>query len=141
MALARFVRLHEASETDCSRIGPPRFAVLIARSPAGVALVFNRWREVWELPGGLIDAGESPRDCAVREFREEAGGEAGELEWLGLVEVNDGNTHFGAVYRCTARFMPDAFQSEETTALAFWTPRQAPQPMGQTDSALLNRHG
>jgi 8-oxo-dGTP diphosphatase len=135
MSLARFVTLHAVPENA----GEPRFAVLIARTPAGIALVFNRWRKVWELPGGLIDAGETARDCAVREFREETGGEAGDTEWLGLVEVNDGSTHFGAVYRCTARFVPETFESEETGGLAFWNRGHAPSPLGNTDIALLNR--
>jgi hypothetical protein len=30
--------------------------VVLARSPTGVVLVFNRYRKVWELPGGLVDA-------------------------------------------------------------------------------------
>ena len=71
MGLARFVQVQAMPEGS----GSPRFAVLIAKTPDGVVLVFNRWRHVWELPGGLIDAGESARDCAAREFREEAGGQ------------------------------------------------------------------
>ena len=38
--------------------------MVIAHSRDGVVLVFNRYRHVWELPGGLIDAGESPREAA-----------------------------------------------------------------------------
>ena len=145
MALARFVTLHEIPE-DLSAggragIAAPRFAVLLAHAPLGITLVFNRYRLVWELPGGLIDPGESARDCAAREFHEEAGGDAGELEWLGVVEVNDGSTHFGAVYRCTARQVPAAFTSEETGGIAFWRRDRAPQPLGHTDAALLNRFG
>ncbi len=135
MALARFVALHELPEGS----GSPRFAVLLAETPRGVVLVFNRWRRVWELPGGLIDPGESARECAARVFREEAGGEPGELAWVGLVEVDDGGTHFGAVYRCTVRSMPVSYESDETGGLAWWTRDSAPQPLGHTDHALLIR--
>ncbi|PJE95763.1 NUDIX hydrolase [Streptomyces carminius] len=38
-----------------------------------VLLVFNRARRWWELPGGLIEPGESPRAAALRELREESG--------------------------------------------------------------------
>ena len=141
MPLARFVALHEVPESDHTRIGPARFAVMLARSPGGVTLVFSRYRQVWELPGGLIDPGESARQCAVREFTEETGGRAGPPEWLGLVEVTDGSTHFGGVYRCTAEHVPDNFENPETGALAFWTPRAAPEPLGHADSALLKRFG
>lgn len=141
MPPASFVSFHEVPEQDCAAVGAPRFAVAIGRTAAGVTLVFSRYRQVWELPGGLIDPGESPRDSAAREFHEETGGIARTLEWLGLVEVHDGSTHFGAVYACTGEQLPETFQNEETVALGFWTRAESPRPLGETDAALLNRFG
>jgi 8-oxo-dGTP diphosphatase len=41
-------------------------------------------RGVWILPGGTREAGESVRDCVIRELREEAGARlAGPLTWIG----------------------------------------------------------
>ena len=139
MPLARFIALHP--EPESAPFTPPRFAVVLARHPRGVVLVYSVYRKVWELPGGLIDPGETPRQAAAREFAEETGGEAGELEWLGLVEVNDGGTHFGAVYRCAVRSLPESFASEETGALDFWRVERTPIPLGDSDAALLSRHG
>ena len=65
-------RLHEVSEAESTRIAVPTFAVVIARSAGGAVLVFNRFRKVWELPGGLIDPGESPGEAVRRELLEEA---------------------------------------------------------------------
>jgi 8-oxo-dGTP diphosphatase len=141
VTLASFVSLHAVPEQDHAETGSARFAVVLARAAGGITLVFNRYRRVWELPGGLIDPGESARDCAAREFHEETGGVAGSLEWLGLVEVSDGNTHFGGVYGCTVEQLPESFESEETGGLAFWSRHKAPRPLGETDAALLNRFG
>jgi 8-oxo-dGTP diphosphatase len=141
MPLARFVALHDVPEQGMDDIGQPRFAVMIARAPGGVVLVFNRFRRVWELPGGLIDPGDTPRDCALRELREEAGCEGDEVEWLGLLEVDDGRRHLGAVYACRSDSVPSEFESEETTAIMLWRPDRSPSPLGDSDSALLFRFG
>lgn len=140
MPLARFVAFHEISENVADHRAP-RFAVTLARARGGITLVYSRYRQVWELPGGLIDPGESARDCAAREFVEETAGRAGPLEWLGVVEVNDGSTHFGAVYRCTADSLPENFANWETGGLAIWTRGNSPEPLGDSDAALLNRFG
>jgi 8-oxo-dGTP diphosphatase len=139
--LARFVAMHEVAESECAQVGEPSFAVTIARSAAGVVLVFNRQRKVWELPGGLIDAGETARDGAAREFAEETGGTARNLEWLGLVEVADATTHFGGVFACDVEVLPAAFQNEEIAAVSVCRPGSRPRPLGECDAALLNRFG
>jgi 8-oxo-dGTP diphosphatase len=139
MPLARFVTLHAVPEGGMAAIGQPRFAVMIARAAGGAILVFNRFRQVWELPGGLIDPLDTPRSCAIRELREEAGCEAGEPEWLGLVEVDDGQRQLGAVYACHIEEIPEAFESDETSAITLWTPGAAPSPLGESDAVLLAR--
>lgn len=140
-ALARFIALHEVSESECTTIADPTFAVVLARSANGVVVVFNRYRKVWELPGGLIDAGESARDSAARELTEEAGSTARDLHWLGLVEVADGATHFGGVFACDVDDVPAKFSSDEIGAIAVWRPDSRPRPLGECDAALLNRFG
>jgi 8-oxo-dGTP pyrophosphatase MutT (NUDIX family) len=48
-----------------------------------VALLRNE-REEWELPGGKLEAGESPQACVIREVREETGWD---VELLALLDV------------------------------------------------------
>lgn len=141
MPLAKFVDLHEVEEAHHAVIAVPSFAVVVARATAGVVLVLNRYRKVWELPGGLIDPGETPRAAAERELAEEAGCVVTNVEWLGLVSVNDGSTHHGAVYRGDVGTVPPRFETEEIGGIAFWQPGSHPHPLGDTDRALLQRFG
>jgi 8-oxo-dGTP diphosphatase len=138
--LARFVAFHDAPEAGDFRGEALAFAVMLARAPAGFLLVFNNFRRVWELPGGLVDPGERPRDAAVRELREEAGCTAREVRWMGVTEVTDGRTHFGAVCRCDVETI-EFVANEEIGGLAYWTPASAPPGIGATDEALLERFG
>jgi 8-oxo-dGTP diphosphatase len=139
--LASFIALYDVPESECTEVGPPAFAVVLARDSQGVVVVYNHYRKVWELPGGLIDSGESARDAAERELKEEAGCTARNLSWLGLVEVNDGATHFGAVFGCDVDDVPATFQSEEIDAIGRWQRERRPRPLGESDAALLNRFG
>ena len=137
---ARFVAFHEAPESSQFRGEPLAFAITLARSPEGVVLVFNKYRRVWELPGGLIDPGEGPRDSAQRELREEAGCEARDVVWLGVTEVNDGRTFFGGVFACDVE-VAEFVENEEIGGLSFWQPDRAPPGIGATDEALLEKFG
>jgi len=141
MALAKFIAFHEMAEPLLSRGRELKFALMLARAPQGVVLVFNLWRKVWELPGGLIDPGENPRRSAERELWEEAGCLAQKTRCLGVVEINDGHTHFGAVFGCEVRQADPAYTSEETGGLGFWLPGQFPQPLGHTDAGVLRKFG
>lgn len=139
--LARFIAFHDLPESRQATLGRLHFAVTLARSPGGMVLVFNLWRRVWELPGGLIDNGEDARDSAARELYEEAGCTAGPLRWLGVAEVNDGTRYLGAVFGCDVDGVSDGYTSDETGGVALWTPERAPTPLGLTDTALLHRFG
>lgn len=47
---------------------------------------------LYEVPAGRLDPGESPRDCAVRELREETGCTATEVEYLFTMYTTPGFT-------------------------------------------------
>jgi ADP-ribose pyrophosphatase YjhB (NUDIX family) len=53
----------------------------------------------WQLPGGHLDAGETPQEAFVREVAEEACGEVLQMSYLGAQEVHDpGDPEGGAAY-------------------------------------------
>lgn len=138
MPSARFVAFHEVPE-NAHAPAELTYAVMMARGARGIVLVHSRLRQVWELPGGAIDPGESPRQAAIRELVEESGCVARDTRWLGVVEVNDGGPRFGALLYCEVDAVPEDFSNVETIALGYWLGTGAPTPLGHPDEAVLRK--
>lgn len=64
---------------------------------AGRVLVLKRHDGLWEFPGGGIEWGEDPKDCARREVKEETGLDVKDLEFLCITSAvykkNDNDKH------------------------------------------------
>ncbi|MFB6124602.1 MAG: 8-oxo-dGTP diphosphatase [Halanaeroarchaeum sp.] len=75
-------------------------------------------------PGGKVEPGETPREAAVREVREEIGAPVPTVEKRGELEFVFGDEHFSSVHVYTAP--PPAGDPEETPeADPFWAPLDA----------------
>jgi ADP-ribose diphosphatase len=75
----------------------PAVAYIVPLLDDGRVVLIRQYRpivgaEIWELPAGTIEAGETPEACARRELVEEAGYEAGRLESLGEALADAGLT-------------------------------------------------
>ena len=79
----QLVCFHDVPEDACAQFTPVSHAIVYACAPHGVVLVRNRATDPWELPGGVIEHGETMRMCAVREFLEETGEQPPLLRWRG----------------------------------------------------------
>lgn len=118
---------------------PITFSLVIARSETGYLLVRNKARGVWELPGGFIDAGESPRLCAARELEEESGQSVDCLRWCAALELAGPATgiSYGALY-CgdIATFVPFTGNAE-IDSIGFWPESELPADTSNIDRALV----
>ena len=71
----------------------PTWVNVIPLTPNNQVIMVEQWRHGTrsihlETPGGLMDDGETPEQCARRELLEETGYEAGKLDALGTVHPN-----------------------------------------------------
>ncbi len=106
-------------------------------------MVFNRRRQEWELPGGMIDRGETPRQAAVRELREETGYEVEQLVFAGYARFALGvgqRPECAAVFTAHVRphegnFVPN----EEIGAVCWWDGVQPLAGGVQTLDATIGR--
>lgn len=102
---------------------PLPLSLLVAEHDGRVLLVHNAWRREWELPGGLIEEGESAREAAAREFLEETGTPPDEIEFVGVGTVQLGHERrieYAAVYRTTLTRLAEFTPHDEIDGLEWW---------------------
>ena len=105
------------SAASCVVALTPDNQVIIARQfRAGPEKVLD------EMPGGLVDPGETPEQAARRELVEESGYEPGSMEYLGASYINAwDNTvhHYFLARNCTptGSFAPEKFEEIEVVTL------------------------
>lgn len=92
-------------------------------------MVFDRWKQQWELPGGQLEEGESAREAAWRELHEETGQRPDVLTFTGVVTFALGSEQrkeHAAVYSGTVSSEGDFMDSQEIERITWWDPDGPP---------------
>lgn len=117
---------------------PVTHSLIVARNNQGnVLLIFNKYRNYWELPGGVIDDGETPRQCAVRELREETNQYASSILFKGLMKFHlqpgfrsSERIEYGALFSGHVDEMASFVENDEAATITWWD--------GQSDFGYIN---
>ncbi|UCF40068.1 MAG: NUDIX hydrolase [Gemmatimonadota bacterium] len=96
------VRTPSGTEFDLEIVRHPGAAAIVPLlsqpdSPDPAVLLIEQYRyatggAIWEVPAGVLEAGEDPADCARRELTEETGAVAGSVEHLTTIYTTPGFT-------------------------------------------------
>ncbi|MFY1635290.1 NUDIX hydrolase [Solwaraspora sp. WMMB335] len=113
-------------EQDLERLDPHiplPLSLVVGQHQGCTLLVFNRWRRQWELPGGMIDRGKTPREAAVREFAEETGQDAPVIAYSGLATFRlkpDNRLEYAAVFTAALIGRAPFEPNDEVDAIRWW---------------------
>ena len=110
------------TEDAASAFQPLTGALVVARWDDRYLFVFDRQRRQWEIPGGTIEEGETPRECAAREFKEETNQEAKELRFYGLAKTagSNGLTEYTALFSAVVDKLSPFQSNDEIERIALW---------------------
>jgi len=91
------LRMDDGRVVQRDLIRYPGAAVVLPVLDDGAIVLIRNYRfavheRLYELPAGILDAGEGPADCASRELKEETGYAAGRIEKLGAFFAGPGTT-------------------------------------------------
>jgi ADP-ribose pyrophosphatase len=89
------VTLPTGARVSLEVVRHPGAAAIVAIDDRGEVTLIRQFRHaaggfIWEIPAGVLNDGEKPEACALRELREETGLLAGELTSLGSILTTPG---------------------------------------------------
>lgn len=94
--------------------------------------------KVWALPGGGLNPGEDPEECARREVMEELGLKLDSVRSLGAIEEElSGSPHTAHLFAATCNMRPKPDRREVDEA-RFFPSHSLPEPLGDTTRRRLD---
>lgn len=93
-----FISISDDNENSAAQNEQLTHCLAVVKVGEDYLLGWNKWRNRWEIFGGCIDKGETPRECITRECYEELGIDGANTEYLGVMKF---------------LMMPDYFSSDE----------------------------
>lgn len=126
----RLMRLDAVAEErlEDGSYSPLPLALAVVVDAGSILVVRSRARGHWELPGGMIEPGERPRDAAIRELAEETGQQATALRCVGVATYLLGperRLEHGAIFRVAIGAEQPFTPNDEIEKICWWDRRSA----------------
>jgi 8-oxo-dGTP diphosphatase len=118
---------------------PITHALVVVKNKNRYLLVYNIWRNNWELAGGMMENGETMRECAMRELNEETNQIAKEMEFKGLMKfkLKNGKTEYGGLFSARIEKERPFIKNEETNKITFGNGEEDIGYINEIDKKLL----
>ena len=122
----RLLEFHKGESLDLPesiRSIPLPLALVAPRHQGKTLFIYNMRRNCWELHGGMIDAGETPHDAAIRELAEESGQIVSAVQYVGWLKFQlmpDNRLELGVLYTCELDSMTPFVANNEASKMMMW---------------------
>lgn len=95
-----FISFEKKSEDSLAEeCRPLTHCLAVVRINGDYLLGWNKWRKRYEIFGGCIEKGETPRECIIRECFEELGSTENDFVYLGVMKLLLAPDYFSEVER------------------------------------------
>lgn len=106
---------------------PLTHSLIVVKYQCKYILMLNKWRKSWELPGGVIEQGETARECIIRELFEETNQKVIDVEFKGLMKFDlqpsfhgPKRIEYGALFYRELDNLVDFIENDEAEKIILW---------------------
>lgn len=142
-ALTGFRSLTEENLAHLVEQGAVPASLVVVTHANAVLMMFDSWRKHWELPGGRREPGETARQAAVRELREETGIHGVDLTFAAVAEFDltkPERHELLAVYQVHLQNVPRLTVNDEALDFRWWPPSEpVSADMSPLDAEIARR--